>query len=207
MCRSDGLIGLSSTRTSASPGAKGGVGISASFNTLFGSPVSRKINAFINTSWVFRRRLIPAACSTTSGTRTGAGDEGEHLRRSWEMLHALAEPNLPQCHSLGTLSSRPSGTPASGQTALCARRAMSGENSCAREGSHNGREPHATSRMTFHRETRHHWYPHKRHGKILLYERYRAPNWKSVHSSAWMKLFATRSKRKFNNPVSFDEKR
>src|SRR5580704_7628902 len=27
------------------------------------------------------------------------------------------------------------------------------------EGSHNGREPHATSRMTFHRETRHHWYP------------------------------------------------
>src|ERR1700730_14463726 len=63
MCRSDGLIGLSSTRTSASPGAKGGVGISASFNTLFGSPVSRKINAFINTSWVFRRRLIPAGCS------------------------------------------------------------------------------------------------------------------------------------------------
>src|ERR1700688_1177640 len=59
MCRSDGLIGLSSTRTSASPGAKGGVGISAKFNTLFGSPVSRKINAFINTSWVFRRRLIP----------------------------------------------------------------------------------------------------------------------------------------------------
>src|SRR5258708_17419027 len=49
---------------------------------------------------------------------------------------------------------------------------------------------------------------HKRHGKILLYERYRAPNWKSVHSSAWMKLFAAiRSKRKFNNPVSFDEKR
>src|SRR5262245_52523500 len=53
MCRSDGLIGLSSTRTSASPGAKGGVGISASFNTLFGSPVSRKINAFINTSWIY----------------------------------------------------------------------------------------------------------------------------------------------------------
>jgi hypothetical protein len=24
---------------------------------------------------------------------------------------------------------------------------------------------------------------------ILLYERYRAPNWKFVHSSAWMKLF------------------
>src|ERR1700730_3380535 len=63
MCRSDALIGLSSTRTSASPGAKGGVGTSASFNTLFGSPVSRKINAFINTSWVFRRRLIPAGCS------------------------------------------------------------------------------------------------------------------------------------------------
>src|SRR5580765_521832 len=62
MCRSDGLIGLSSTRTSASPGAKGGVGISMSFNTLVGSPVSRKINAFIHTSWVFaswvfRRRL------------------------------------------------------------------------------------------------------------------------------------------------------
>src|SRR5215468_7703234 len=64
MCRSDALIGLSSTRTSVSPGAKGGVGISASCNTLFGSPVSRKINAFINTSWVFRRRLIPAGCST-----------------------------------------------------------------------------------------------------------------------------------------------
>src|SRR6185295_9681869 len=60
MCRSDGLIGLSNTRRSASPGAKGGVGISVSFNTLFGSPVSRKINAFITTSWVFRRRLIPA---------------------------------------------------------------------------------------------------------------------------------------------------
>src|SRR5258705_1261775 len=30
-----------------------------------------------------------------------------------------------------------------------------GRISCAREGSHNGREPHATSRMTFHRETRH----------------------------------------------------
>src|ERR1700730_14897979 len=100
MCRSDGLIGLSSTRTSASPGAKGGVGISASFNTLFGSPVSRKINAFINTSWVFRRRLIPAGCSTTSGTRTGAGDEGERLRRSWEMLYAFVrrtknEPSEP----------------------------------------------------------------------------------------------------------------
>src|SRR5580700_777251 len=103
MCKSDALIGLSSTRTSASPGAKGGVGISASFNTFFGSPVSLKINAFINTSRVFRRRLIPAGCSTTSGTRTGAGDEGERLRRSWEMLHAFAEPNPPQCHSLGTL--------------------------------------------------------------------------------------------------------
>src|SRR5260370_24412468 len=49
MCRSDALIGLSSTRTSAWPGAEGGVGISSSFNTSFGSPVSRKINAFINT--------------------------------------------------------------------------------------------------------------------------------------------------------------
>src|SRR6266478_9650969 len=99
MCRSDGLIGLSSTRTSASPGAKGGVGISSSFNTLFGSPVSRKINAFINTSWVFRRRLIPAGCSRTSGTRSGAGDEGEHLRRS-DLLHAFAKRNLPLGHSL-----------------------------------------------------------------------------------------------------------
>src|SRR4029453_6661076 len=92
MCRSDGLIGLSSTRTSASPGAKGGVGISATFNTLFGSPVSRKINAFINTSWVFRRRLIPARCSTTSETRRGDGDEGEHLRQTWEILHPFARP-------------------------------------------------------------------------------------------------------------------
>src|SRR5580704_2007008 len=99
MCRSDGLIGLSSTRTSASPGAKGGVGISASFNTLFSSPVSVKINAFINTSWVFRRPLIPAGCSTTSGTRSGAGDEGEHLRGSY-LPHAFAERNLPLCHSL-----------------------------------------------------------------------------------------------------------
>jgi hypothetical protein len=52
MCKSDALIGLNNTRTSASPGAKGGVGISSSFNTLFGSPVSRKINAFIDISWV-----------------------------------------------------------------------------------------------------------------------------------------------------------
>src|SRR6476620_1566795 len=116
MCRSDALIGLSSTRTSASPGAKGGVGISASCNTLFGSPVSRKINAFINTSWIFRRRLIPAGCSKTSGTRSGAGDEGEHLRRS--VLHAFAERNLPLCHSLVLFLRGPSCTPASGQTAL-----------------------------------------------------------------------------------------
>src|SRR5882757_3229951 len=103
--------------------------------------------------------LIPAGCSTTSGTRSGAGDEGEHLRRSWEMLHAFAERNLPQCHSPGTLSSRPSGTPASGQTALSRpARHVRGGFLCT-EGSHNGREPHATSRMTFHRETRHHWYP------------------------------------------------
>src|SRR5215470_3182257 len=99
MCRSDGLIGLSSTRTSASPGAKGGVGISASFNTPSGSPVSLKINAFINTSWVFRRRLIPAGCSKTSGTRSGAGDEGKHLHRS-DLLHAFAERNLRLCPSL-----------------------------------------------------------------------------------------------------------
>src|ERR1700682_682459 len=94
MCRSDGWIGLSSTRTSASPAATGGVGISASFTTLFGSPVSRKINAFINTSWVFRRRLIPAGCSTTPGTRSGAGDEGEHLGRSWEMLRIVYDVDV-----------------------------------------------------------------------------------------------------------------
>src|SRR5580704_6266389 len=99
MCKSDALIGLSSTRTSASPGAKLGVGISASFNMPFGSPVSRKINAFINTSWVFRRRLIPAGCSKTSGIRSGAGDEGEHPCRS-DLLHAFAERNLPLWHSL-----------------------------------------------------------------------------------------------------------
>src|SRR5215813_13442141 len=109
MCRSDGLIGLSSTRTSASPGVKGGVGISVSFKTPFGSPVSRKINAFINTSWVFRRRLSPDGCSKTSGTRSGAGNEGEHLRRS-DLLHAFAERNLPLCHSL-VLVSRPSWNP------------------------------------------------------------------------------------------------
>jgi hypothetical protein len=111
------------------------------------------------------------------------------------MLHAFAEPNLPQCHSLGTLSLRPSGTPASGQTVFAAR-AMSGADSCARKGLI---EKHVIIGI------------HKRHGKILLYERYRAPNWKSrplYILAAWMKLFAaTRSKRKFNNPVSFDEKR
>jgi hypothetical protein len=110
--------------------------------------------------------------------------------------HAFAEPNLPQCHSLGTLSSRPSGTPASGQTVFAARRAMSGADSCARKGFI---EKHVIIGI------------YKRHGKILLYERYRAPNWKSrplYILAAWMKLFAaTRSKRKFNNPVSFDEKR
>src|SRR4051794_19244649 len=99
MCRSDGLIGLSSTRTSASPGTKGGVAISANFKMLFGSPVSRKINAFINTSWVFRRRLISTGCSKTSGTRSGAGDKGEHLHRS-DLLHAFAVRKLPLCHSL-----------------------------------------------------------------------------------------------------------
>src|SRR6516165_7203848 len=97
MCRSDGWIGLSSIRTSASPGANCGVGISASCNTLFGSPVSRKISAFINTSWVFRRRLIPAGYSKASAKRSEAGDEGEHLRRS-DMLHAFAERNLPLSH-------------------------------------------------------------------------------------------------------------
>src|SRR5262249_13332405 len=50
--------------------------------------------------------------------RSGACDEGEHLGRSWEMLHAFAERNLPQCHSLGTLSSRQSGTSTTGQTGV-----------------------------------------------------------------------------------------
>src|SRR5215510_8832892 len=77
MCRSEGLIGLSITRTSASPAAKGGGGISASCNTLFGSPVSRKINACIHTPRVLRRRLILAGYCTTAGTRSGAGDAGE----------------------------------------------------------------------------------------------------------------------------------
>jgi hypothetical protein len=65
--------------------------------------------------------------------------------------------------------------------------------------------------MTFHLEKHVIIGIHERHGKILLYERYRAPNWKSRPPyilTAWMKLFAaTRSKRKFNNPISFDEKR
>jgi hypothetical protein len=34
------------------------VGISSTFNTFFGSPVSGKINAMINTSWLFREWLI-----------------------------------------------------------------------------------------------------------------------------------------------------
>src|SRR5262244_2216624 len=133
MCRSDALIGLSSTRTSASPGAKGGVGISASCNTLFGSPVSRKINAFINTSWVFRRLLIPAGCSKTSGTRSGAGDEGEHLRRS-DLLHAFAERNLPLCHSLVLFLRGRHALPHLDKPLLTARRAMSREDSCVRKG-------------------------------------------------------------------------
>src|SRR6516162_9924556 len=46
-----------------------------------------------------------------------------------------------------------------GKTALYRpTRHVRGEFLCT-EGSHNGREPHATSRMTFHRETRHHSYP------------------------------------------------
>src|SRR5947209_1401300 len=132
MCRSDGLIGLSSTRTSASPGAKGGVGISASFNTPFGSPVSRKINAFINTSSVFRRRLIPAGCSKTSETRSGAG-EGEHLRRSWDMLHAFAERNLPQCHSLVLFLRGRHVLPHLGRQLFAAPRAMSGDDPSVRK--------------------------------------------------------------------------
>src|SRR3954463_12536138 len=65
MCRSDALIGLISTRTSASPEAKDGIGTSSNFNTLVGSPVSRKINAFITIPRVFSRRLIQAGCSTS----------------------------------------------------------------------------------------------------------------------------------------------
>ena len=102
--------------------------------------------------------------------------------------HSLNQ-TFPQCHSLGTLSSRPSGTPASGQTVVAA-------DSCARKGLI---EKHVIIGI------------HNRHGKILPYERYRAPNWKSrplYILAAWMKLFgATRSKRKFDNPVPFDEKR
>src|SRR5215471_1475574 len=97
MYRSDGLIGLSSTRTSASPGAKGGVGISASFNTLFGSPVSRKINTFINTSWLFRRRLIPAGCYTTE-PRSSVEIPGPRFRRRKPACVSKAlwiSPNLP----------------------------------------------------------------------------------------------------------------
>src|ERR1700738_4884934 len=86
MCRSDGLIGLSSTRTSASPGAKGGLGISASFNTLFGSPVSRKINAFINTSWVFRRRLNRPDGSTPEAYVRIVGDFRSGTDRSLDEL-------------------------------------------------------------------------------------------------------------------------
>src|SRR5215469_3968749 len=116
MCRSDGWIGLSSTRTSASPWAKGGVGISASFNTLFGSPVSLKINALIDTPWPLgdgpvlrlREQEVELVMNKNISVET------------WETLHPFARP----LYSL----------------------------------------------------------------------------------SAWAKLFvATRSKRKFNNPVSFDE--
>jgi hypothetical protein len=51
-----------------------------------------------------------------------------------------------------------------GQTVFAARRAMSGADSCARKGLI---EKHVIIGI------------HKRHEKVLLYERYRAPNWKS----------------------------
>src|SRR5215831_20464430 len=86
MCRSDGWIGLSSTRTSASPWATGGVGISASFNTLFGSPVSLKINALIDTPWAL------GDGPDVLRLRKRAGDEQKHLRRTCEMLHPFARP-------------------------------------------------------------------------------------------------------------------
>src|SRR5215472_8328244 len=88
MCRSDGLIGLSSTRTSASPGANSGVGISASFNTLFRSPVSRKINAFIDTSWIFRQRLHSGPdVLRLRAARIGAGDD-ENCKHETEISNA-----------------------------------------------------------------------------------------------------------------------
>ena len=55
--------------------AKGGVGISASFNTLFGSPVSAKINALIDTSWASGDGRIFYDFGTTSR----AGDEEKRL--------------------------------------------------------------------------------------------------------------------------------
>src|SRR5215467_13546291 len=69
-------------------------------------------------------------------------------------------------------------------------RHVRGEFLCT-EGSHNGREPHATSRMTFRRETRHHSYPQTAWNS-LLYNRYHAPNWKSrplYILAAWVSVF------------------
>src|SRR5579872_4809261 len=96
MCRSDGWIGLSSTRTSASPRVKGGVGTSASSNTLFGSPVSRKISALINTSSLAIQQSIPHTTSfriARLGLGLGreracvtAGEFGGRNRRSADQL-------------------------------------------------------------------------------------------------------------------------
>src|SRR5215831_302965 len=47
-----------------------GVGISASCNTLFGSPVSRKTNAFINTSWARPLYILAAWMTLFAATRS-----------------------------------------------------------------------------------------------------------------------------------------
>ena len=46
------------------------VGISASCNTLFGSPVSRKTNAFINTSWARPLYILAAWMTLFAATRS-----------------------------------------------------------------------------------------------------------------------------------------
>jgi hypothetical protein len=64
-----GIVGMFSRR-------EHGVGILASSNTIFGSPVSQKVNDFINTSGSFRRRLIPKTIGSPIQTHL-------HLRTAW----------------------------------------------------------------------------------------------------------------------------
>jgi hypothetical protein len=73
-----------------------GVGILASSNTIFGSPVSQKVNDFINTSGSFRRRLIPKTIGSPIQThlhlRTGV-DRGIKQNLLAARICLIGHPN------------------------------------------------------------------------------------------------------------------